>query len=341
MAAGLGTAVTLPSDEEYLNQLYEQFAVEESWMRTVSEDELAALTPELQRQLRREFADPRLAFTGIQIDEIRRAALAFLGKDKDRVAAIPVGLLPTRELNGAAVWTPRGGAVILLNNSVFWALPLIFFSYAALDSWDTDDALTKALPDVAFAEALLDLAAFCATDDIRHLTDVGHVMRALIDGDSEEQVIKNAVFMECFVLLHEYGHVLCGHLKPDETTTLAMRSADDALVTSRTHWDHEFEADAFAVKYMLRSGSGQLRATDVAVWPGLVLQFFGLVELVGSSLGVAQAPATHPPARERWERVAKLVELDSAPDAYAARFDYWFARIAHWWTDERLGTSSA
>jgi hypothetical protein len=330
--------VPLLSDEEYLSELYDLFA-DHGWAHALasqppSEEDLSSLDPDVQRQLRAEFGDPRSALTGLQVSEIKRAALAMLGEEAQHVEAIPVGLLPTQELNASAVRTPRGGAVILLNNSVFWSLPFLFFCYAALDSWHTDEPLMKEIPDLAFADAILSLAAFCATGDLGHLREEP-LIATLLTRSSNEEMIRNAVLMECFVLLHEYGHIVGGHLDPEQTTTLETRAGHPGVTTFRTRWDEEYEADAFAVAHMLRSGAGTLRPTDVAIWSGLLLNFFALVETVGASLPAAELPATHPPAAERWRRVAKLVDLESSPDAYAARFDYWFPRLAHWWAEER------
>jgi hypothetical protein len=235
-----GSIMSLPTDDESLVELYARFAdhgASAMFDKPLREADLVALDPDLVRQLQAEFEDPRRAFRGIVIDATRQAALPLLGADAERVKSIPVGLLPTHELNASAVRTPRGGAVILLNRSVMWALPLLFFSYAALDSWHTADALTKEMSDLALAECILSLAMFCATDDLRHLAanpDIAVILER-IAGDKE--VVMNAVLMECFVLLHEYGHILHGHLDTHDTMSFGSAREEPEVTCFRRRWD--------------------------------------------------------------------------------------------------------
>jgi|SRR5215204_2791038 len=332
----------LPSDEEYLRELYELFADESAFatarLDPTPEADVASLDPEIAAQLRTEFADPRTALTGLQVNEIKRAALTFLRDEATAVEGIPVGLLPSRELNAAAVRTPRNGAVILPNSLVFGVLPVLFFCYAALDSWETEDPVTTEISDLALADAILSLAAYCATSDPACLRGVPAVASY---GAEDEEMIEMAVMMECFILLHEYGHILKGHLSSDHITALEMDNGESQIAAFHTRWNHEYEADAFAVARMMATGTGTLRMSDVAVWPGLLLSFFGLVETVALDLSPSQLPATHPPAQERWRRVATLVELESTPEAYATRFDYWFGRLANWWASEHAHSGGA
>lgn len=79
--------------------------------------------------------------------------------------------------------------------------------------------------------------------------------------------------------------------------------------------------------WFLRSGAKHLQPTDVAIWPGLLLNFFALVELLTAHGGAGDQRPTHPPALERWRRIAAQTGVSTRPEAYAARFDFWFHMI--------------
>jgi hypothetical protein len=57
------------------------------------------------------------------------------------------------------------------------------------------------LPAEAFAESIIGLAAFCATDDLRHAARLP--AWAVVRGrEFDEQIIGQATLMEVFVLVH-------------------------------------------------------------------------------------------------------------------------------------------
>jgi hypothetical protein len=117
----------LPTDEEYLNQLYESLKDDE-WVEmrkragqasdpeamarqaisegTFTHDQYDALVGAL-----RESDNPSSYFRGQFIGLLRNMALLMLVPRRQKLERVPVGCVPTRQLNAGAYRTPRGGAV--------------------------------------------------------------------------------------------------------------------------------------------------------------------------------------------------------------------------------------
>jgi hypothetical protein len=315
-------------DEDFVRKLYAMYG-DEGWGTTLArgfdpawEEELGPLDEDARAAFA-ELGDPRRLYSGTFIGSLRSGALAILQDETGQTASIPIALLPTRQLNALSVASPRGGAVILLNSSVLWMLPMLFSLYTALDSWQRQDGTAKEFSPEQLADGLIRLAVFAATDDLTYLRS----SRVVVAPSDErlEELMNLILLAEHFLLLHEYGHVVLGHLNHDRTVLLGAIDGEQVAAFDRVV-DDEYEADAFAVSRLLRASSGRLRPTDVAIGPGLLLNFFALVELVVRSLGTPH-DTSHPPALQRWVRVQAMTELEKNPDAYAARFAFWFDRL--------------
>src|SRR5260370_31499168 len=120
----------LPTDEEYLDDLYARLRDDE-WAETQEryarrEDPAVAAQGAIDRgefkqdqydslvKAIRESLNPSLYFRGEFIGLLRHSALHMLEPYRSQLEKVPVGCLPTRALNAGAYRTPRGGAVILL-----------------------------------------------------------------------------------------------------------------------------------------------------------------------------------------------------------------------------------
>lgn len=123
--------------------------------------------------------------------------------------------------------------------------------------------------------------------------------------------------MSVFVLSHELGHVLCGHLDGSAQRRAMITTVDGdkpRIVLNPTH-SAEFEADAFALDLIMRErkggpdGSG---AEPAAFWNGaymalsLLFTVFEAAEILAGRLGITLHD-THPPAAERWSRLLQKI----------------------------------
>jgi hypothetical protein len=105
-----------------------------------------------------------------------------------------------------------------------------------------------------------------------------------------------------FVLAHEFGHILLGH--HESNSKISGRTPTLSYAHSQ---DQEFAADRKAVK-ILQALPGAERG-QIIVTSQL---FFGLVWTAEVAYEVESA--THPPASERWRRVAELWDSDIGSD---------------------------
>ena len=128
----------------------------------------------------------------------------------------------------------------------------------------------------------------------------------------EHQQLANVLMhsFELFVLGHEYGHFVCGHLSSGNTKK-AMFGAEssDEIITS---WQQEFEADTKGLEVTL--AVMQKQGFDLAVAFLGADFFFGCVEIVERAISIARSgeiaadlASTHPPTASRREMLRKLL----------------------------------
>jgi hypothetical protein len=333
--------VNLPSDEEYLEELYRllrdeewadrqeraakredpavtaQTAIDRGEFR---QDQYEALVEAFQESL-----TPSMYFRGKFIGLLRHAALNMLEKHRPQLEKIPVGCLPTRFLNAGACRTPRGGAVILLDSGVILQLGMLVRSFISYYTWNAPDHYAAGEPYChdhsrdAFGRTIQYLAAFSVSGDLKHLRVID-TWRCPSLPIYDQGVEMFAMGIEMFIMLHEYGHIVLGHLGSCSTRLIRLSNAEDVTLYTNSQLQ-EFQADEFAFKHYSASA---MRATDVAFSCGLLFNFFHLAELIQPG-----RPATHPPALERWQMIKSLAPLSAHPESWANYLDDAFEPLSH------------
>lgn len=260
------------------------------------------------------------SLTGRAANAIRELGLAFAGPDRDRLAHIPLVLMPTGALNARVFSAPSGLPILVLNQGFIALAQMIISAILSYISWHDDEPFCRDAPQSDYGAAIVALAAAVASSDPRVLLPHRKTLRFESLGEFNRDVEMWLELIEGFVLLHEYGHILGGHL----VAPSAGRATDDipASEYSRSHVN-EFEADQYAVERFLQVGGSQLRSTDVAFNAGLLLRFYALVERMAGRVG----SDSHPPAIDRWARIKTLTSLDASPEALAHRLDGGFGVI--------------
>ena len=145
---------------------------------------------------------------------------------------------------------------------------------------------------------------------------IGETKGAMVKLAPEASVIAGTMLTlgEAFVLGHEIGHMVSGHLDdpsrfvPDETLPWLEFFAENAL-----HED-EFEADAHGFEAM-RDYS---ESTSMSVVLGAVVSTFAVLSLIGAG----EPSRTHPSAMDR---IHRLVERHFSAET---------ARLVHRWIDQ-------
>lgn len=328
---------TLPTDNEFLSQLYERFKDKEwvaRWEKHVKTVDLAEAVErsiaggiagngreEELSQLIEESLTPSQLFRGKFIQMLKVLALHMLKPFRDKLEAIPVGCLPTRMLNGTTFRTPRGGHVIVLDQGVIMQLAILVRSYFAYYTWHTREPYCRDHSQAEFGRTIRLLAAFSVSGELGYLRNISTWdCPSLPQYDDVIEIFP--MMIEVAILLHEYGHVVLGHLGSCRVMPLHFDSAGD-LTTYLNSQGQELEADEFAFRQMTEGMKPGLDSLDIAFSFGLLFNFFHL----GDQIQPPEAP-THPPALVRWERIKRLAGVPGRHGAWANDLDSFFMKLA-------------
>ncbi len=305
----------LERDETYIQARADELIASGNW-NADEKDELV--------ELLNNASSPKGAFQGIVIESFRREALRCMGHLASQVAQIPVGFMPTGEFNAFAVKAPSGGHVVILNSGLESALQLVFHSYLAIATYPFDHAFDRSHDILDFVQSIVMVADSVATG-----TPDGVVN--MPTWDCHEKVLQDDTMLmfvliaDVFVMLHEYGHVVCGHLEGAATRRMLMGDSEEEVVLlSHTQ---EFEADEFALRH-LRNFSPAIPFAQIFYPVGVFFRFLDLCEEIGGR----QPSVTHPPALQRWQRLKSLVSELELTDPDVRNVDAVFDNISKVYT---------
>lgn len=123
--------------------------------------------------------------------------------------------------------------------------------------------------------------------------------------------------MELFILGHEVGHVVSGHL--DGSTRKAALPAGQSADTVLTDWQQEFEADFIGMHLMIRTMIRE-RKLDLALSYCGAHLFFGLVGMVEKSVSLLTTgraeqwvSESHPPTAQRQANLLQALAKTVGP----------------------------
>jgi hypothetical protein len=155
----------LPTDQEFLEELMRDTAIvypkifsEHFERRAIdSVDELIRkklINPKDREhfiEFNQEFITPERHFQGRLLRGLREKALAHLGNEAAKYEVIPVGILNAPEMNGFAIRTPTGGAVIALYVGLWAFLKVAFYSLIAIIFRKSGNPIGAHHPDETYA----------------------------------------------------------------------------------------------------------------------------------------------------------------------------------------------
>lgn len=147
-----------------------------------------------------------------------------------------------------------------------------------------------------------------ANEMIDHYRTTGEIAGALIRLSQRGQALSvvQLILAERFVVAHEIGHFLCGHLDDDSLFSLDSTTQTFLIFAENEHHQKEFEADARAFELMaaqLWSAARDEEALE-AVGAGMLITAVTVFQAL-QFLGSATASRTHPAPRERLLRLAE------------------------------------
>jgi tetratricopeptide (TPR) repeat protein len=251
-------------------------------------------------------------------DWLRRELVAplvdVLPPDAQRaLSGVPVGCLAVRVVNAASLRAPDGRPVVVVNQGL---LAMLSF----------------------YIELLFDVGYLAGTRGERFATDHLYRNYAFIVShfDAEGRVafprpltkksveaLTKATLMamaaETFIVLHEFAHIVAGHLAVSRPAIFApAATSTDVEVLRRSRRD-EFEADEIAWDWYVRHSGAHpllqpLRRDLRELAP---LHFFTMLALLERNTSIS-LPLTHPPAVERMRRLAHRAD-GSLPAGFFVR----------------------
>lgn len=240
--------------------------------------------------------------------------------ESDVATPIFAGVFPTGSFN--AVATPcDGGALALLNSGLMMCIHQIVKIVLHKARFAEFDEQGKPKVDTAIdssplsheelvltlAQVLLAYAGYTRTSRIRRLP-MGSVAKSMLAAS----LVKST---EKFVLAHEYGHAVAGHLANPKTVVTRTRAGEVGLIAKS--WEQEMEADVIALGVLLASAprivDSQEKMFELEMVVSGPLIFFGIANLLErvveevEGFGSRLVAETHPPPQMRLDLVKRFL----------------------------------
>ena len=286
----------------------------------------------------REATSASASIQGTYISALRHSALTCLREHPkyDELCRVPVGMLPTRLLNGQACLNRDNEPLILIDSGMMRNLTEIVHAYHGFFEWAWGSkAYCRDHSQLDFAQTLLMLTVVIVSGE----ESLKELCPALIDkcpsvrsnSERRERSTRYATMTRNFVLLHEYGHIALGHLHTSQSVQMHIGPA--TIHATAANPTQEYEADAFAVEALI-SIRDRLTKTEsldhtVAVLAepiGILMRFWDLLE-AGLSKQGSKLATTHPPAISRWRRIRKALTHSNVKKDFLSDLDDAFDSI--------------
>jgi hypothetical protein len=317
----------LPPDREKLEAAVVGHLVAHS--RALGDEFMANLYEETYRgnaeKYRSETRHPATILIESTAEAVERSIQAIERYRKSLTVEVFAGEFPTGSVNAQAVQA-EGGFLVLINSGLLVAVKQVA---EFLVEGDPDHASDRSANATAVEGVIAVLDAYV------RFGDPFFGPKPLSGG--LEMFLRHALAraMTAFVVAHEYGHVIAGHFDDRVLHLERLASSPHSIEVVRKDWQQEFEADAIAHKILLgvddyakldlgeidrafdpeeRRGSVKCRALELKAAIAAPMLFLTIDAIladvqraVGSATGSVGPDGTHPPARDRMDRIMESV----------------------------------
>jgi hypothetical protein len=243
-----------------------------------------------------------------------------------------VGKFPLNDFNACITKVPEG-YLILLNSGLILALHLIIKTYAA--SWNFRQVEPLGFP-AGFALGTVGISTSEAQERLANIV-AAYFRKDDISEANHTPILVGPQFVfqdwllasaETFVMGHEYGHFLAGHVGAGNWA--AGSESVGGLDVLGVNWENEFEADRFGVTLAFQKAKfdgTDLRSRAVACGPIIFFGVCSMLEQVGERVfGVtAKQPTSHPPPLIRAAVILKHIE-----EKYGRKYIEWPINFLDW-----------
>jgi hypothetical protein len=228
--------------------------------------------------------------------------------------AVTFGILPTGRANGLACQVPAGGLIIAIDDGFFNLLYslaktiALFYEVTTSNGWEASLAEKDIVHAVQTNEEAnrrwLEVLVATFVYGYPNLAPP----RPLVDGRAPfVELLTTSV--ELFIVAHEYGHLVLGHLARDRTTLERKLSGGVEVEGFDIAREEELEADRVGLELLReyhRSVGHPVENTRAAVW-----FWAGCLNIIKEMLG--EAP-THPSSTTRSKQLLRLLAHEDGID---------------------------
>lgn len=302
-------------DEQFILNFYKELGPKNDQSFEEFKERLFEEQRELQELTPTKFEDPNwyglVHGMALKIEQVVKS-LGYEFKSKPLFGTIPTG-----RVNGMALKIPNSSyCAILIEDGLFGFANLMckavarVFPFIKTDNgmmtFSTDEAAWKSelnSSDV-IKDRFFDALFSYLVGGHPHMAEPYLPER---NYDSFTSLLRDS--MELFILCHEYGHIISGHLDSDGKKSMIAGVEDEEVFLS---WSEEIEADVRGLELFLnvRANDGY----DLALsFMGADL-FFGCIEAIEKSVAILKngtdetsLSATHPPVSFRREALRKAL----------------------------------
>lgn len=308
--------------KEYLFPYGQNAAEVERAFRTVISEQAPNLPPETLEAVRQQF----MRGSAPVIEALTAGIIEVLPQPSRQKLEhrIYVGEFPTGDFNAQAVREPAGdGYVFLINKGLMMLVNTVVKIVLSQATWASrDDAGCLDASTVTDSPALTNQeAATYLADTIKQYLSYGrwrptsgHARIVLSGGIGMMQAMLTH-YTELFVLAHEFGHALLGHLEGNSRQMLALPGGGQAIEVISKSVQDEFAADYTAGFILLtiagRESSdrlGHLQKEMALAAPFLFFEIGRLLEEASQT-----SSTTHPRCQHRSEQISRLVHQAGVP----------------------------
>ncbi len=235
-----------------------------------------------------------------------------------------IGYLPTGQLNAVTMLTPRGHLVLFEDELVLfiekicrvmiWALPaeddgaggarLVFSTDAVMERLDREPVIDQWFTALVIAYTL---TGSVASVPGLHLPPAKFLYAGSL-----------ATAVSYFIIAHEYGHILCGHLE-ETAPSRAVLPIDD-VEALRYSWGSELDADVLGTVFAVNALIQHERLDFSEAYLGICV-FFGVLDVMDRAVAVlatgdenARQVGSHPPSDMRKREVREFLPKMAGKD---------------------------
>jgi hypothetical protein len=228
---------------------------------------------------------------------------------------VPVAVAVIPYLNAGALPVPSGGDAILMN------LGLSHLN----DFFIKHDNLLNQKADHAVIKQELTALAKAIFGSRRHFGAMIAAAPELLAADSEMR-LKSSCCMAMatlFILLHEYGHIACGHTKElRKWPRLELQTYEDRIKYCETMRNWEYEADQFAHDAMMgKFVTNGFSAPDASQVRRTIIDVFFTMALSAGDVLSPDHTATHPHPKVRLYRLLGITSDADFQEYLLTAFD--------------------